>query len=71
VTFPETREQAAAYLIRGAARHALFRLGGQTEDSLLEVSRADLRQCQLLDPDTRPTEKAFSPAFLEFFRQSR
>ncbi len=70
-SFPDARANAAAALLRAAAGHALFMVGGRTDSALLARAAADAALCRRLAPSLAPDRRGFSPAFAAFFRQSR
>jgi hypothetical protein len=70
-SFSDARANAAAALIRSAAGHALFMAGGRTDSALFARSSADAVLCRRLAPSLVPDRRAFSPAFIEFYRQAR
>lgn len=57
-------------LFRSAARHALFLLGGEAEADLLAAAVDDLREARRLNPTFAPHPDAFSPRFIELFRDN-
>jgi hypothetical protein len=65
------RAAAQALLLRSAARYALFRVGGEQDAPLLRRAAEDAAAARHADPSLMPDEKAFSPAFIKFFRESR
>jgi tetratricopeptide (TPR) repeat protein len=63
----ELEDRAAkgeAALIRAAARHALYRIGGEKDAGLLAQIEADLREYRALRPNGKPDERLFPPGFL-------
>lgn len=62
---------AQGLMLRAAARHALYLIGGEKDQGLLASSQADARACKKLDPQASPDPQAFSPPFVELFKQSR
>jgi tetratricopeptide (TPR) repeat protein len=65
------RALAHLYLLRSAARYALFRAGDQ-DPELLTQARRDARLCRQQDSALEPSATLFSPGFVDFFRfQSR
>jgi len=62
-------EQAtrAAYMVRGAARFALYVETGERDAALLEQVRADVRACLRLDPAAVPSRALFSPRYAELY----
>lgn len=58
---------AQALLLRAAARHALYRLGGQKDEGLKRAALTDIEACRRYDPSLGPDEQAFSPRFRAFF----
>jgi len=65
------RAGAHAMVIRAAARHALYLVGGERDSALLSSAAADVRTSRQRDPSLRPDPRAFSPRFLEFFQKTR
>ena len=57
--------------LRAAARHSLFRLGGEREPMLLAAAIADARDARRADPGFRPNAELFSPRFLELWSAQR
>ena len=66
---PNTRAWQLA--VRSAARHALYRLGGEGDVSLLAAAIADAREARHADPAFRPSPDLFSPRFLELWSRER
>jgi hypothetical protein len=66
--FSTPRERAAAYLLRAAARYALFSIDGRTSENSLERVRADLVLCRASDDSLQPDTTIFSPEFVQLFR---
>jgi hypothetical protein len=62
---------AHALVLRAAARHALYLLGGERDAGLLASAQADARASRRLDPGLAPDPAVFSPRFIDLFRQSR
>jgi hypothetical protein len=58
-----------AHLLRAAARHALYSLGGQKDEALRQAIWADVQAVRRLDPSFQPNASAFSPRFRELFRK--
>lgn len=67
VSFATARASAHAHLLRAAARHGLFLLGGSEDDSLLRAARQDIRSCRAQDPRLAPDPEIFSPPFIRLF----
>lgn len=69
---PAASDRARFYsaLFRSAARHALFLLGGETESDLLAAAVEDLREARRLNPSFAPHPDAFSPRYVELFREN-
>ncbi len=69
---PGAAERARFYsaLFRSAARHALFLLGGETESDLLAAAVEDLREARRLNSSFAPHPDAFSPRYVELFREN-
>jgi hypothetical protein len=65
------RAGAQGLMLRSAARHALYLIGGEKDAGLLSSAQADARAARRLDPQVVPDPQAFSPRFLELFKQSR
>lgn len=59
-----------AALFRAAARHALFLLSGEEEADLFAAAVLDLREARRLNPSFAPHPDAFSPRFVELFRDN-
>jgi tetratricopeptide (TPR) repeat protein len=62
------RSAAQAALLRGAARFALFRMGGEKDPSLRAQAAGDVSACRRADTTLQPDPGAFSPEFVAFFR---
>lgn len=62
---------AQSLMLRAAARHALYLIGGEKDQSLLASAQTDVRASKRLDPQAGPDPQAFSPRFVELFKQSR
>jgi hypothetical protein len=65
------RAGAQGLMLRAAARHALYLIGGEKDAGLLASAQADARAARRLDPRTGPDPQAFSPRFVDLFQQSR
>jgi hypothetical protein len=65
------RAGAQGLMLRAAARHALYRIGGEKDAGLLASAQADARAARRLDPKAVPDPQAFSPRFVDLFQQSR
>jgi len=65
------RAAAQSLLLRSASRYALYRVGGEQDAALRRQAAEDAAAARHADPSITPDREAFSPAFLEFFRQSR
>jgi hypothetical protein len=57
-----------AHLLRAAARHALYALGGGKDDALRRAVTADVQTVRRIDPSFQPDAAAFSPRFRELFK---
>jgi hypothetical protein len=57
-----------AHVLRAAARHALYLLGGRRDDALRRAVDDDVQAVRRLDPTFEPSASAFSPRFRELFR---
>lgn len=71
ISFPDARATSHALLLRAAARHALYFLGGRKDRHLLELAASDAHGCHRVDATLRPLRTAFPPNFAEFFRKNR
>jgi hypothetical protein len=58
---------AQASLFRAASSYALYLLGGEKDEKLLEEAVKNLRLCRQVDPQLHPDPRAFSPRFVQFF----
>ncbi|HEY6553043.1 MAG TPA: hypothetical protein VI669_06790, partial [Vicinamibacteria bacterium] len=65
------RAGAQALMLRAAARHALYQIGGEKDAGLLASAQADARAARRLDPRAAPDPQAFSPRFVQVYQQSR
>jgi hypothetical protein len=67
-TTPQSGPPAVqAYLFRAAARHALYLVGGKSDDALRRAALDDVSACRRLDRSFTPDPQAFSPRFVQFF----
>ncbi|MFI5184357.1 MAG: hypothetical protein ACHQNV_08165 [Vicinamibacteria bacterium] len=64
------RSGTQATLLRAAARHALYRAGGERDATLRRQAAEDVAASRRSDPSLAPDSLAFSPQFLEFFRSN-
>jgi len=62
---------AQGLMLRAAARQALYLMGGEKDAGLLASAQADARASRRIDPQAVPDPQAFSPRFVELFRQAR
>lgn len=69
--FQDRRIAAQRLLVAGAARYALFQLGGGAEATHRERALANVRAALSADADVTPSESVFSPRFLLFFESNR
>lgn len=67
--YASPRVAAVAHLVRAAAYWMLYREGGGEDASLRAQAAADVVRCRELDRGVEPDARAFSPDFVEFFRQ--
>jgi hypothetical protein len=67
----DTRQRAAAHLLRSASRYALYCLGGREDQDRLGRARQDIDQVHALDPSVEPDGRFFSPEFVALFRGTR
>ncbi|MCP3959578.1 MAG: hypothetical protein GY719_17150 [bacterium] len=63
----DRRARSHACLLRAASRHALWVLGGEQDEDLIELAGLDLSACERTEPPV-PTVSFFSPRFVEFHR---
>jgi hypothetical protein len=68
--FEDTRQRVQAYLFRSAAQFNKYWLTGGDDKDLLERSRRDIAEIKRLDGDFVPYVAAFSPRYMDFFRDS-
>ncbi len=64
------RAGVQARLLRAAARHALYRAGGEKDAVLRRQAADDVTASRRADPSLVPDSAAFSPQFLDFFRSN-
>ncbi len=69
VTFSDRRAQAHQYLFRAAALYSLYVLGEQPDPDLLSAAQANVRSCLDVNANFQPLPEAFSPKFIDFFRE--
>ena len=62
--FSDRAAAAEAALFRAAARHALYRIGGATDDALRQQVETDLRTYRELRPSGRPDPRVFPRGFI-------
>ena len=62
--FDDRNAAAEAALFRAAARDALHRIGGETDDALRRAIENDLRTYRELRPNGKPDPRMFSPRFI-------
>ena len=67
----EPDAMAQALLLRAAARHAQFVLGGERDVALADQARADVLEARRLAAQIQPSPRAFSPRFRGFFASAR
>jgi tetratricopeptide (TPR) repeat protein len=63
------RSAAHAHLLRAAALYSLAQSVAESEE-LREQARAEVRDCARADERLTPTERVFSPRFVEFFSET-
>lgn len=63
---PAARGEAA--LLRAAARHAMYRSGGEKDPALRAQIDADLRVYRSLRPNAKPDPRLFPPSFIALVR---
>ena len=68
--FEDSRQVIQAYLFRSAARYNLYWLNGSSDEMLRERAREDIQEIKKLDSGFEPYVAAFSPKFVDFFRES-
>jgi hypothetical protein len=66
----EDRAKVQALLFRAAANYKLYALSGETNAQALKSSEEDIRAIKRLNKSFQPYIAAFSPKFLELFRQT-
>jgi hypothetical protein len=66
---PDPRFRALHLTVRAAARHALYRLGGERDAPLLAAALVDVRDARRSDPAFRPSAAVFPPSFLQLYDQ--
>ena len=69
VTLTGRRAQAQLYLFRAAALYSLYLIGDQPDPDLLSAAQANVESCLQADASLEPLEEAFSPRFVQFFRE--
>lgn len=69
-SFREDRAKVQALLFRAAANYKLFVLSGEKNSSARQSSENDIRAIKRLNSNFSPYIAAFSPRFLELFRQT-
>ena len=67
--FDDRAAAAEAALFRAAARHALYRIGGEKDAGLRAQIDADVRQYRNLAPNARPDPRLFPPGFIALTRR--
>lgn len=67
----EPEAMAQALVLRAAARHAQFVLGGERDVALSDQARADVLEARRLAAAIQPSARAFSPRFRGFFASAR
>jgi hypothetical protein len=68
--FTDKRHMVQTYLFRSAALFNRYWLTGQENERLIAKARSDVAAIKRLDRDFVPYVAAFSPKYLEFFRDS-
>jgi hypothetical protein len=66
--FDDPTAAAEAALFRAAARHALYKIGGEKDATLRAQIDADVRQYRSLAPNARPDPRLFPPSFIAMTR---
>lgn len=66
--FDDPTAAAEAALFRAAARHALYKIGGEKDAALRRQIDADVRQYRSLAPNARPDPRVFPPSFIALVR---
>lgn len=66
----EDRAKVQALLFRAAANHKLYILSGEKNTQARQRSESDIRAIKQLNKSFKPYIAAFSPSFLELFRQT-
>lgn len=65
------RAAAQSFLLRSAARFALWKAGGEKDAELRQEAALDAAASRRADPSLQPDGEAFSPPFVDFFQASR
>jgi tetratricopeptide (TPR) repeat protein len=66
--FDDRAAAAEAALLRAAARHALYRIGGETDTAARKQIAEDLMLYRSLRPNGRPDPRLFPPGFIALTR---
>jgi hypothetical protein len=61
------RARAWQLTVRAAARHALYRLGGERDAMLLAAALVDAREARRTEPTFQPNASIFPPSFLALY----
>ncbi|MEM7351051.1 MAG: hypothetical protein AAF657_09615 [Acidobacteriota bacterium] len=62
----DSRARSHRCLLRSGARYALWVLGGEQDEPLLELAGEEIRSCLEIDPPLPPNPKFYPPRFVEF-----
>jgi hypothetical protein len=65
------RAAAQSFLLRSAARFALYKAGGEKDAELRRLATEDAAASRRADPSLQPDAEVFSPQFLDFFGAGR
>ena len=68
-TFSERQELAHFHLFRAAALYALYLIGDQPDPNLLSGAQWNVKSCLDANASLEPLAEAFSPRFVQFFRE--
>lgn len=71
ITSPDPALRYQAYLLRAAARYAIYRAAERRDQALLSMVQQDIRTCRSLLPAIRPDPRLFSPSFRDLFARTQ
>ena len=67
----DSRSRSHRCLLRAAARHAIWLLGGERDDSLRKLAVDEIVVCTNVDSQLTPSPRFFSPRFVDFHAATR